>query len=415
MPLLKHVHIKAFKSILDQKVELGQLNVFIGTNGSGKSNFLEAVGMLSSAATGEIDYSRLADRGVRLSSPEVFRSAFSKIERKHAFFIESAFEDFLYHTHITAVDETIGRHQWGYHAEKLVRGSDFRERIAGRSNSFVGIQNFPGFDKDSLQRHQSIINSAESLGAFKAEEISAIKALRDYAIYAPSTPILRGIANDESRKSPLGLYGGGMAKALNEIIKLKDKKLDEYIVRFFKLFDWFDYFGVDKPEPSLQSSHVHTGPLVVSFTDKFMPKNFKNLYAYDVSEGALYVLFVLLLLAHPNAPDIFALDNVDNALNPGLVTALVDDISKYLADNPKKQIFMTTHNPTTLDAIDLFNPLHRLFVVKRGSHGATEFERIKPPQGMSKEEWQEKFGYMKLSEIWLSGTIDGLNPPPKGL
>ncbi len=415
MSVLHHLHIKGFKSILDQKIDLGQLNVFIGTNGSGKSNLLEAIGMLSTAATGEIDYTRLADRGVRLSSPEVFRSAFSKVERKQAFFVEGAFESFLYHANITSVSEAASRYQWGYHAEKLVRGKDYQKRIAGRSNSYVGIQKAPGFDKNSLKRHQSIINSVESLGKFNPEEQDAIKALREYAIYAPSSPILRGIANDESRKSPLGLYGGGMARALNEIFELKDQRVERYVLRFFKLLDWFSSMGYTRPETSLQSSHVHTGPIVVSFTDKFMPKNFKNLYAYDVSEGALYILFVLLLLAHPSAPNIFALDNVDNALNPGLVTALVTDISRHLHENPKKQIFMTTHNPTTLDALDLFNQTHRLFVVKRGLNGATEFERISPPLGITKEQWQEKYGYMKLSEIWLSGTIDGINPPPKGL
>jgi len=39
------------------------------------------------------------------------------------------------------------------------------------------------------------------------------------------------------------------------------------------------------------------------------------------------------------------------------------------------------------------------------------FERISPPIGMTKDEWQEKYGYMKLSEIWLSGAIEGLTPP----
>lgn len=414
MPTLKYIHIKSFKSILDQKLDLGQLNILIGTNGAGKSNFLEAIGMLSTASTGEIDYSRLADRGVRLSSPEVFRSAFKKIERKHAFFIEGAFNNFMYHAHVTSVAESAGRHQWGYHAEKLVRGKYYNERIAGRSNSFVGINNMPYFDKARLQRHQSIVGIAESLGAFNDSELKCIKSLRDYAIFAPSTPILQGRSNDESRKGPLGLYGGGMAKALEELFLMKNDKKFIHVQSFFKLIDWFQSVGIRIPDSALQSSYVHTGPKVVSFTDKFMPKNFKELYAYDVSEGALYILFVLILLAHNSSPNIFALDNVDNALNPGLVTALVSYISEYLQVNKEKQIFMTTHNPTTLDAIDLFNPSHRLFVAKRGSSGATEFERIQPPAGITKEQWQEKYGYMKLSEIWLSGTIDGLNPPPKG-
>lgn len=414
MPILQHVHIKSFKSIIDQKIDLGQLNVFVGTNGAGKSNLLEAIGMLSAAATGEIDYARLAERGVRLSSPEVFRSAFKNVDRKLAFFIEGAFEEFLYHANITSVAETSGRFQWGYHAEKIVRGTDREIKIAGRSNSYVGIQGFPNFGKPNLKRHLSIIKSAESLGVFRPNELDALRSLRDYAIYSPSTPILRGIANDESRRSPLGLYGGGMAKALNDIMGMKNKRIDKYIFSFFKLLDWFYSLGCNTPESSLQSSHVHTGSLVVSFKDKFMPRNFKQLYAYDVSEGALYVLFVLLLLAHPESPNIFALDNVDNALNPGLVTALIDDMSRFLNENKQKQVFITTHNPTTLDALDLFNPQHSLFVVKRGEHGSTEFEKIKPPPNMTREQWQEKYGYMKLSEIWLSGTIDGLNTPPKG-
>ena len=66
MPI-KQIEIKAFKSIVNQTVDLGQLNVFIGTNGAGKSNFLEAVGVLSCAMDGQVSYSRLAERGVRLS------------------------------------------------------------------------------------------------------------------------------------------------------------------------------------------------------------------------------------------------------------------------------------------------------------------------------------------------------------
>jgi len=69
---------------------------------------------------------------------------------------------------------------------------------------------------------------------------------------------------------------------------------------------------------------------------------------------------------------------------------------------------MTTHNPTTLDAIDLFNPLHRLFVVTRNNKGHTEVNRIPPPEGFTREDWVKKHGGMKLSEIWLSGLIGGL-------
>jgi len=411
MSALKYIHIRSFKSIIDQKIDLGQLNVFVGSNGSGKSNFLEAIGMLSAAVSGEISYSKLADRGVRLSSPEVFRSAFSGITRRITFLLEGAFEEFLYRANVTSVAESLGKNTWRYHAEKVRRGKQYSEKIAGRSNRVAGIQGVNFFDKELLKPHRSILGIAESLGALRDNEIGALNSLREFAIYAPSTPILRGVAVDESRKSPLGLYGGGLANALLEIQISKDSTALDRMRKFFELLDWFQMFTVTRPDSSLQSSHVHTGTRVVAFRDQYMPRNFKELYAYDVSEGALYICFVLILLTHANAPNMFALDNVDKALNPGLITNLVSHINAALSASPEKQIFMTTHNPATLDAIDLFDNNHRLFIVKRDKQGATVVDRIAPPTSMTREQWQDKYGYMKLSEIWLSGALKGVDPP----
>jgi predicted ATPase len=114
------------------------------------------------------------------------------------------------------------------------------------------------------------------------------------------------------------------------------------------------------------------------------------------------------LLVHEQSPNIFALDNIDNALNPGLIRDLMLQVSEILTANPQKQIFLTTHNPSTLDAVDIFNPTHRLFVVERDEIGHTKFRRISPPDGMTKEKWEEEYFGMKLSEIWMSGAIGGL-------
>ncbi len=68
--------VKTFKSLEDVTVELGQVNVFIGANGSGKTNFLEALGVLSAAANGKVDEQALLARGVRLGVPKLYQSAF---------------------------------------------------------------------------------------------------------------------------------------------------------------------------------------------------------------------------------------------------------------------------------------------------------------------------------------------------
>jgi len=47
--MLTKIIIESFKSLERVEVELGLVNVFVGANGSGKSNLLEAIGVLSAA------------------------------------------------------------------------------------------------------------------------------------------------------------------------------------------------------------------------------------------------------------------------------------------------------------------------------------------------------------------------------
>lgn len=403
---LSQVRIKAFKSIVDQTIDLGQLNVFIGTNGAGKSNLLEAIGVLSCAVDGKVDYSKLADRGARLSAPEVFKSSFKNLERKNNFFLEATFGSLNYHAYIHANDEA----QFNFHTEAIFKlRPKTRKKLGTRSrDKTVSIPSLKKYLSPPVQH--SVVTILESLGCFTGEELKELQKLKQYAIYAPSTPTLRGVSPDGSNKEPLGLYGGSLSSTLNDvIIEFNKLKGLHDLHRFFKLFDWFESIGVtDKISPKLQSKHIHTGQKVVGYVDKYMGLKFNNLYAYDVSEGALYILFILVLLLHKKAPSLFALDNVDSALNPGMVRDMMGHIVELLKDMPDKQILMTTHNPTTLDAIDLFNDQHRLFVVERNSHGHTEIKRIEPPPDFTRETWVEKYRGMRLSEIWLSGLIGGL-------
>ena len=46
--MLEHLFVRTFKSLDDVSVDLGRVNVFIGANGSGKTNLLEALGVISS-------------------------------------------------------------------------------------------------------------------------------------------------------------------------------------------------------------------------------------------------------------------------------------------------------------------------------------------------------------------------------
>ena len=74
--MIRQIKIRGFKSITELDIELGVVNCFIGANGVGKSNILEAVGVLGAAANGTVDDEALLRRGVRPGLPRLFKSSF---------------------------------------------------------------------------------------------------------------------------------------------------------------------------------------------------------------------------------------------------------------------------------------------------------------------------------------------------
>ena len=74
--MLERLKIVRFKSIKDLELELGQVNLFIGGNGSGKTNVLEAVGLMSACLGRGLGDSDLDSKGLRRTPPKLMTSAF---------------------------------------------------------------------------------------------------------------------------------------------------------------------------------------------------------------------------------------------------------------------------------------------------------------------------------------------------
>src|SRR6478609_4669835 len=84
--MITKISVESFKSIEKAEIELGSLNVFVGANGSGKSNLLEAIGVLSAAADGKVNDQTLLQRGVRPGVPKLYKSAFTSRQSPHISF-----------------------------------------------------------------------------------------------------------------------------------------------------------------------------------------------------------------------------------------------------------------------------------------------------------------------------------------
>jgi energy-coupling factor transporter ATP-binding protein EcfA2 len=403
--MITSVMIKGFKSIssLSEPLELGLVNVFVGANGSGKTNLLEALGVLGAAASGQVDDQALLSRGVRPGTPKLYKTSFSGPRIPRAIQL-SATADIDGHTleYRVGLDNPIETPSaaWRYSTEYLDIGG---VSILGRSGAGTRMM---GRSIKPPRPHVGLARLAvgSQQGAEPAE--SMIDTLVDFGLYSLSTPVLRGAMPDPAPRDPVGLAGGRLAEALLDMLRdepgmFGSLDLDDVL----ELLDWVRDIDSVPPSRSILSASVPSLNRVVRFTDRYMRERRNQLTGYDASEGALYILFLLTLAVHPAAPRLLAVDNFDQALNPRLARRMMRYLSEVIADSvDEKQLLITTHNPLVLDGLDISRDEFRLFAVDRASSGATIVRRI----NVSKKIMNAIGKGSALSTLWVTGRLGGV-------
>ena len=74
--MLQKLKILGFKSVKAATLDFGRVNIFIGANGSGKSNLLEAIGLASACLGRGTGDSEFASKGMRITRTELIKSSF---------------------------------------------------------------------------------------------------------------------------------------------------------------------------------------------------------------------------------------------------------------------------------------------------------------------------------------------------
>jgi energy-coupling factor transporter ATP-binding protein EcfA2 len=391
--MIRKLSIRSFKSLSEVDLELGRVNVFIGANGSGKSNLIEAVGVLGAAADGRVDDEALLRRGVRPGLPTLYKSSFAGEGVPAMIRLEAASEGARYWVELNNSLEHPDP-AWSYETETLIQ--DEKELV--RRNKDDGRQ----------------LDAKRGLAALKAVEFpdsaaaALLERLSDFAIYAPNTNTLRALVPDPQMRDPVGLAGGRLAEGMQSLIaefREQSKFGKELVSDLQRLVDWAKDFGY-----SSSGSHIPLAPSVPStkyvlhVIDRFMAEGRNVLTGYDASEGALYVLFSAILAIHPRAPRVLGIDNVDQALNPRLARALMEQLCSWVLPQPDKQLLLTTHNPLMLDGLDLENDEIRLFTVGRSRKGKTVVRRVQ----LSLADLQRDGELWTVSRLWVMGHLGGV-------
>jgi AAA15 family ATPase/GTPase len=422
--MLEELTIQRFKTIKQQNLKLGRVNLFIGGNGTGKSNLLEAIGLVSACLGRGLGDTDIGQKGLRITPPELMKSSFKNEDLPKTLALHAVFSQGV-----------------EYSAKLQSRESDPLLRFFTEKCEFQGKNIFGRSNRGSRAIGESLSNSVEqnrglwdqvkATYQMPVEVDQELSQFSRHLIYTPQTDFLRGRQSGRIDSPPIGLHGEGLPEAvssflsaMNELkqhqskdpvsIPKNDHDVMKSCMELVWLPGWASSFGVHIPKPMLTSRDlVNRSSKAVHFNDKYMHASRNQLSVYDSSEGTLFLLFAAIVLAHPDAPKTFALDNVDSGLNPRLTKKLIEHaikICKQTRTDSKigaRQIFLTSHNPTALDAFDLFDNDQKVFVVSRNEKGHTEATPLAPTDGMSREDWELAKGGRNLSQLLLDGDIPG--------
>jgi predicted ATPase len=402
--MFTEVQIENYKSIQNLKIGLGRVNVFIGENGCGKSNILEAIALAGAAAGNKLDNEFLAPRGIRVTEPEFMRSAFDKEN------VTKEIKINLKKTDETILNFILQHDNQTYSSWTSVNGSlmTYEETLSilkdptntrsllsviGQIINLLKIRpqiNKDGnlsFDNNWLEEYEKIALSNISLIRQNLEEGSF--RITDFLIYSPENSLLRTF-KEEGQVQPLGTKGEGLLKLLN-VLNGNSNNINA-VKKQLELIDWFDDFKIH-PDSDIERT--------IQIKDRYLDKELPYFNQRSSNEGFLFLMFYFALFISDDTPKFFAIDNIENALNPKLCTKLIQELVE-LAKKYDKQVIFTTHNPAVLDGLDLSDDEQRLFVIYRNVDGHTKARRISAPEPLEDDD------PVQLSEAFINGYLGGL-------
>jgi ABC-type uncharacterized transport system ATPase component len=395
--VIKTIDITNYKSVDKLEFELGRVNVFIGENGCGKTNILEAIALAAASAAGKLENEFLLSRGIRATEPVKMRSGFTSAtatkpinvtlrgdapdEARMVFLARLQHDNSAYGQWTDKAPNEVSLKL----SQSLTDGirtllTDAIEKFADAHTEIAAL-GLPSIPQESAPRD---VMASFLTNAFRSTFARKL-GLSSFIIYTPTEEALRDLSR-ESHVEPIGLHGEGLFKLLSNLTAEQLEELQKYL----GLIHWFDGLQVlHGAAPSLNA---------INIVDQYLGEGIAKFDQRSANEGFLFLLLYASLLVSSHTPKFFAVDNVDAALNPklsaGVIRMFVEATKKH-----DRQVLLTTHNPGALDGLDLQDPEQRLFVVYRNLDGRTRVRRIEREAGED---------LPRLSEAFLQGNLGGL-------
>ena len=363
--MIDRIVIKNFKSFRNVDLKLGRMNLFIGTNASGKSNFLEALRVLQGigngftigeildgkpkSATSEVwegirGGSRYACYDGAGETGEVTLAVHGRLEgepeRRWDFsitFLPAAGTvvrerlqagAVIYEAEPGAPDaaDLVVRHHYAG-GDPLATNEKSEQSVLG---TFAGLRFF-GFAEDDVGFDQGPFYTA---GADIARRVAA--QLANTQRVEPSLATLRQYSTPQEVLR-MGDHGEDFA-AIVKAIGREEKIKDAYLA-------WIRELHPEHVEDVGTLSGAIGEPLFM------LRENGRKLPAAVLSDGTLRFAAIAAAFFQPEMPAIMLIEEIENGIHANRIRALVD-LLRSQAEYRNTQVFATTHSPAVIEWLE---------------------------------------------------------------
>lgn len=317
MRTLEKLTIKNFKSIREQTLVLGNLNVFIGGNGSGKSNLIQVFRCLREIVNQGLALYTATKGGAntllyfgRQRSPEMsFRLEFSEGDSANAYSVrlQAADDDSLFIANETAF----------YH-ERSKYPKPYDLPIASASKE----------SKLKTTRHICATQVMHDLDSYR------VYHFHDTSDTAPA----KG-ANDVDDNRVLRPQAENLAAFLYWLQQRKPDHFANIQDTVRQIAPFFDEFR-------LQPSRLNERKIFLEWKEKSSDAFFN---ASSLSDGTLRFICLSTLLLQPELPAVILLDEPELGLHPAAVTLLADLLSSAAT---RTQVIVATQSVTLINQFE---------------------------------------------------------------
>ena len=388
--MLQRVHIKGYKSLADVEVRLEPLTLLFGPNAAGKSNFLDALQLLSGLATGRTLNDAFAPpyRGKPLESFTVGESGISGLVGKErlAFSIEADLHlsDWVVDSvnrHIQEMRRPSGGRSPETASRPAVRERNLRYRVevemlpragilrvtdeylaalnakgetAGNRRPFIDRQGEKIRLRLEGQAHPTdydryldhTIISMPHYPPHYPHLVAARQEMASWTFYYFEPRERMRAVNPVKEVRHIGLMGEDLPAFLNTLRAHRPQQFSAVEKALHTLMPDMDGIEVDISD--------------LGEVELRLKENGVAIPARVLSEGTLRLLGLLALTGANNPPSLIGFEEPENGVHPRRIQ-LIAELLKTRSGNGQSQYIVTTHSPLLPDLL----PDKSLFAVRR--------------------------------------------------